>query len=164
MKVRYHLQHSAVQEQLRMSQKEKLNLDSNQTLSSTILFFSNPYIWTPSTGTIRWNDAQISMCFTKREQKACFSAPGYVCDSLRKAEGLFVLCGMRFATAQALLPSTCPPQSVLCCLSLKSNTESGGLGSLQYCSTSVAQSASGGRAFMPQGYTETQSEPRTMDS
>lgn len=47
------------------------------------------------------------------------------CVCVIQAECLFALCGMRFVTAPSLLPSICPPQRVLCCLSLKSNTESG---------------------------------------
>lgn len=120
----------------RASRNQKLNPDTNQTLSSSISF-NNQYIWALFTGCTRSNGTQIKLC---------------VCVCTCITECLFALCAMRLATAHSLLPSISPPQSVLCCLSLKSNRE----GRFRTACIPVQHLwhnlPAGGSAFMPQGY------------
>ena len=79
----------------------------------------------------------------------CVSVAGYVCKLL------FVFCGMRFATRTLAAAIDLSSSKRPLLLVLKKQHREWALSSPQRCATSVAQSASGGSAFIPQGYTET---------
>lgn len=93
--------------------------------------------------------------YKKRAKHVCFNV--HECVTLLQRFALwYQICPGTLFAAIDLSSSMCPLLLVL-----KKQHREWVLGFLQHCSTSVAQSASGGWAFMPQGYTETHWSQRT---